>query len=45
MRLDERHSVVDSGFVRFPLMIVLRLLEIFIRQRDCLVIKLVKRGN
>lgn len=45
MHLDERQSVIDSSFVRLPLMVVLRLLEIFIRQRDCLVIKLVKRGS
>ena len=44
VKLDERASVLDSNLVRFPLMIVLRILELFIQQRDCLVIKLVKRG-
>lgn len=44
-RLDERHSMVDSNLVRLPSMVLLRILELFIRQRDCLVIKLVKRGS
>lgn len=45
MRLDERPSVVDSNLVRLPLIVVLRILELFIPQRDCLVVKLVKRGD
>jgi 2-polyprenyl-3-methyl-5-hydroxy-6-metoxy-1,4-benzoquinol methylase len=41
-RLEYRHSIVDSFLLRIPLMVVLRILEFFIHQRDCLVIQLVK---
>lgn len=44
-RLDERYGIIDSIWARIPLMVILRVMELFIPQRDCLVIKLVKRGN
>ena len=42
MLLDERQSIIDSILLRIPLMLLLRIIEIFIIQRDCLVIKLEK---
>ena len=41
-KLEKLQSVIDSNFVRFPLMLILRILEVFIKHRDCLVIKLIK---
>jgi SAM-dependent methyltransferase len=43
-RLDDLESIVDSNLVRIPLMVLLRIMELFIRQHDCLVIELVKQG-
>lgn len=43
-QLDWFHSFADSRFSRYVLILVLRFLEIFISERDCLVIKLVKRS-
>lgn len=42
-RLDGLHSFLDMAPARYSLMLALRLIEIFVRERDCLVIKLVKR--
>lgn len=42
--LDGFQGVIDAGPVRYFLMLTLRLLEIFVRERDCLVIKLIKRS-
>jgi SAM-dependent methyltransferase len=44
-QLDTRLSLIDSNFMRIPLMVVLRILELFIQQRDCLVVKLIKRDR
>ncbi len=41
-RLEEHPSIVDSIFVYIPLMIILRIFELFILQSDCLVIKMAK---
>lgn len=45
IRLDERSSIIDSNLVRIPLMVLLRMLELFISQRDCLVIRLIKQDH
>jgi hypothetical protein len=44
-RLDVRKSWLDSSLMRYLLMPVLRIIELPFAERDCLVIKLVKRGN
>jgi SAM-dependent methyltransferase len=42
-RLDWRQSWLDMQLVRYTIMIVLRLLELPVRERDCLVVKLEKQ--
>jgi SAM-dependent methyltransferase len=37
--LDARRSWLDHAVARYPLILVLRLLECFVRERDCLVVK------
>jgi SAM-dependent methyltransferase len=44
-RLDWRKSWLDSGLMRYLMMMVLRLIELPFAERDCLVIKLVKREH
>lgn len=43
-QLDWRLSLLDSWPVRYPLMLMLRIFELPFRERDCLVMKLKKRG-
>ena len=44
-RLDWRKSWLDSPPVRYLLMLMLRLIELPFTERDCLVLRLVKREN
>jgi SAM-dependent methyltransferase len=44
-RLDWRKSWLDSGPMRYLMMMVLRIIELPFAERDCLVIKLVKREH
>lgn len=44
-RLDVRKSGLDFRLMSYLLMVVLRIIELPFAERDCLVIKLVKRGN
>ena len=44
-KLDWRKSWMDSRPMRYLLMLVLRIVELPFAERDCLMIKLVKRGN
>lgn len=44
-RLGVRKSSLDTRLMRYLLMPVLRIIELPFAERDCLVIKLVKRGN
>ena len=43
-RVDWRRSWLDNRFVAYPLMLLLRLIEIPLRERDCLVVHLKKSG-
>ena len=43
-QLDWRRSWLDSRPVRYLLMLMLRIVELPFRERDCLVMKLKKRG-
>ncbi|MGU3497939.1 methyltransferase domain-containing protein [Mycobacterium sp. C31M] len=42
-RVEKRRGLVDSQPARLALMCILRVLELFIRERDCLTMKFVKR--
>ena len=42
--LDERKNWLDSRPIRYLMMLVLRIIELPFNQRDCLVLKLKKRG-
>lgn len=44
-RLDLRSSWLDVRLVRYALMILLRILELPVRERDCLIMRLAKRGQ
>jgi SAM-dependent methyltransferase len=35
-------GAVNAAVIRFPLMVILRILELFTRQRDCVVVKMTK---
>jgi SAM-dependent methyltransferase len=45
VKLDERKGILDINIIRIPIMITLRFIELFILQRDCLVVKMIKNGR